>query len=61
MSPVEVFAVGAEGRDLILPTVLDHEDNTELHADRNGAREKRLHLLRARRRCDIEVMRHLAH
>ena len=61
MTAVKVSAVGAEGRDLILRAVLDHENNSELHSDWNGAREERLHLLGAGGRRDVEIMGRLAH
>ena len=60
MPPVEISAVGAEGRDLELQSVFQHDDDAEMRADRIGAGENFLHLLRARIGRDVDVLRRLA-
>ena len=51
--PVEISAIGAEGRDLDLEAVFHHDDDAEMRAHRVSAREDFLHFFRprARSRC----------
>src|SRR5450432_1278565 len=59
MPPVEIGAIGAEGRNFKLEAVFQHHDHTEMRAHRVSAGKDFLHILRPRVGRDIDILRDL--
>ena len=59
-SSIDINIIRAKGRDFELKFVLDHDDYSELGADRIGARKNFLHDFRSRVGCDVDVLRRFA-
>jgi hypothetical protein len=61
VAAVLVDAIGAKGGHLIFASVLDNQNDSELRAHEHRPGKQRLHLLRAGRCGDVEIMGSLAH